>query len=173
MGSRSAAQLEQWWSPLKRLLPFIAVAGALLVLSGCGKSDQKQATEILQKASPEANWDKALSMTADVTCDGQPDTVLVGHRDDAVWLGVVQKSKPVSDAPLVVKFAIGAKDQGAFCANPVKITRESLVCDNEGGKLPGCLKVEGCSAFTVAEETCDPFHFYWDNDRKSLTWWRR
>jgi hypothetical protein len=141
-------------------------------LTACGKSDEKQAKDILRGAAPQATWEDSLTLKADVTCDGQEDVVVVGRGADAVWLGVVEKSKPTA-APLAVRFAIGAKDQGAFCGKPKKIEKTEISCTNEGGKLPGCVPVKGCSAFTVVEDSCDPFHFYWDSERQSLTWWRR
>lgn len=161
---------------MQRLTPLAVLAVTAVLLSACGKSDEKEARDVLRGAAPQASWDDPLTLKADVTCDGQPDTVVIGRGADAVWLGVVEKSKPTA-APLAVRFALGAmggaKDQGAFCGKPTKIEKTDIVCSNEAGKLPGCVEVKGCSAFTVVEESCDPFHFYWDSERQSLTWWRR
>ncbi len=157
---------------MKKLLSFTALVTVLGLLAACGKSDEKQAQDMLRGAAPQASWDDALTLKADVTCDGQPDVIVIGRQPDAVWLGMVEKSKPTS-TPLVVRFAIGPKDPASFCSKPKKIEETAISCENEGGKLPGCVPVQGCKAFTVVEDTCDPFHFYWDSERKSLTWWRR
>ncbi len=157
---------------MKNVVPFAVMVVAAGLLSACGKSEEKQATDMLRGAAPQASWDDALTLKADVTCDGQQDVVVVGRQADAVWLGVVEKSRP-GTAPLVVRFPVGAKDQGTFCSKPTKITKTEMVCANEGGKLPGCVPVKNCAAFDVVEASCDPFHFYWDSERNSLTWWRR
>jgi hypothetical protein len=157
----------------KTITSVLVVAGALGLLSACGKSDEKAARNMMSKAVPQAKWGNDLTTSADITCDGQPEIISVGHAEDAIWVGVVEKSKiGVDGAPVIVRFPFGA-EPGSFCSKPKRIDKSQLVCTNEGGTLPGCKPINGCQQITLVEDECGSFHFYWDNDRNSLTWWRR
>lgn len=149
------------------------LVGALAALGACGKKDEKTVQAIMSKAIPQATWDNSLTTTADITCDGQPDIVTVGHGEDGVWVGMIEKAKLTPEAtPLIVHFPYGS-EPGSFCGKPKRAEHSERVCTNEGGTLPGCTPIKGCQAVTMVVDNCDPFHFYWDGDRNSLTWWRR
>lgn len=151
----------------------LVLLGALGALGACDSSDEKAAKAMMSKAAPQAAWDKALTTTVDITCDGKPDILAVADSADGVWVGMVEKFQlGLETPPTVVRFPYGP-EQGAFCGKPKKIEHGERVCSNEGGKLPGCLPIKGCQSVTLPVESCDPFHFYWDGERSSLTWWRR
>lgn len=132
------------------------------------------AIKALQTMNDGVNWDAKTAAVADVTCDGIPDTVVVGYERGAVWLGMVPRTKSGrSGKPTTTRFSIGRETQDSLCATPVRVAVYPIECEDEEGSLPGCKAVKGCSAFSLVDNTCDSFHFYWDSARKLLTWWRR
>lgn len=106
-----------------------------------------------------------------MTCAGQLDTVVVGHRHDNVLIGVVpaDKSKPV-----VFEFRTDhPSGEDAFCETKVDIGLDARDCVGaEGEHIAGCKVIKGCSGFSAYDGDCDAFHFYWDNRQKKLTYWR-
>jgi hypothetical protein len=146
---------------------------------GATAQDQKvtdAAISILHAAQPEVEWDAKTAVSADVTCDGKSDTAIVGYvKSEAVWLGVVAGNNDnKASKPVVMKFLVGKHSQDSFCAIPVQIETHPIDCDgDEGETLPGCKKVKGCSDFSLVDNSCDSFNFYWDSSRKKLAWWRR
>lgn len=136
------------------------------------KKTTDAAISALHVAQPKVNWDAKTAVSADVTCDGRADTAIVGYdRNEAVWLGVVSGN---SKYPVTMKFLVGKHSQDSFCSIPVQIETHPIDCEgDEGETLPGCKKVKGCSDFSLVDNSCDSFHFYWDSTRKKLAWWRR
>jgi hypothetical protein len=115
-------------------------------------------------------WDAKSAITVDVTCDGKADTVVVGHKKDVVLIGVVSSSEL---KPSIIEFAIGTNSQDAFSGSKVHVGKEPRDCmTGDDIPLDGCKPVRGCSGFRADDDLTDGFHFYWDNDRKALTWWR-
>ena len=129
----------------------------------------------LREVKREVNWDAKTAVVADVTCDGVPDAVVVGYERDAVWLGAVPGTRSNKSAKLTTtRFSVGKQTQDSFCAVPVRVEVYPIECeDEEIGTLPGCKPVKGCLAFSLVDDSCDSFHFYWDSSQKALTWWRR
>lgn len=132
------------------------------------------AANVLREANSKVAWDEKTAVVADVTCDGKADTAFIGYEGDMVWLGVVPGSKQNKPRKsMTIRFYVGKHSQDSFCAVPVRIEAYPIECENEDGNLPGCKPVKGCSGFSLVDEACDSFHFYWDSARSSLTWWRR
>ena len=129
------------------------------------------AISTLRKAQPSVRWDKKSVVVADFTCDGRPDRIAVGYgKDESVWVGFIQRGA----RPITMQFPVGRHSQDSLCSTPVRLETSSLVCsDQEMGDLPGCKEVKGCSGFSVVDDSCDSFHFYWNASRKELVWWRR
>jgi len=157
----------------------IATAIVFLVISCqtclAAAADAAAAINALQQAKHEVKWDAKTAVVTDVTCDGVPDTLVVGYEKGAVWLGVVPGPSASKSAKLITtRFSVGKQTQSSFCAVPVRIETEPTECeDEEFGVLPGCKRIKGCLAFSLVDDSCDSFHFYWDSSRKVLTWWRR
>ncbi len=154
---------------------FLALA---LLVSAVAALDQPRpatsALKALRKAQPSVSWDEKTTVVADVTCDGSPDTLLMGYQPDKVWLGVVHGVKQNDAARTeTFSFSIGKHTQDSFCSMPIRIETAPIDCEAEEGALPGCKPVKGCREFSLADDSCDSFHFYWDSARKRLTWWRR
>jgi hypothetical protein len=137
-------------------------------------STQVSKTEVsvseLRKSYPAVKWNSKSATVADVTCDGKPDTVVLGSEKNDVVVGVV--SGTPSYKTQVFSFPVKGGIQNGFCAFPTRIEISPLDCEAEGGALPGCKPVKACQAFTVIDNECDPFNFYWDSSRKTLAWWR-
>jgi len=135
------------------------------------------AIAVLHTAKPAVGWDAKTAVSADVTCDGKPDTVVIGYekKKEVAWLGVVPGSdKNRASRPITMSFLVGKHTQDSFCSLPVQIKTGPIECDdNELGALPGCKRVKGCSDFSIVDTDCDSFYFYWDSSHKKLAWWRR
>jgi len=124
----------------------------------------------LRKSHPTVKWNSKSATVADVTCDGKPDTVVLGSENNDVVIGIV--SGVHSDKTQAFSFPVHGGTQNGFCAFPTRIEVSPRDCLSEGGPLPGCKPIKGCRAFTVIDNDCDPFNFYWDSSRKSFAWWR-
>ena len=165
--SRSA---RSWW---------LAVGGVIAVLIAGDAASQsapsvETALQALRAAAPSTTWDAASAKAADVTCDGRADRIVVGYERATVWLGVVPGGETApSRKPFTQRFAVARDSQDAFCKVPVRIELQALACETEDGPLAGCKPVAGCAAFSLVDEDCDAFHFYWNSEQQSLTGWRR
>lgn len=156
------------------ILSLSLVCLALAVSPLAAETDTRllQSLEILQSTAGTVKWDAASAVSGDFTCDGVPDNVFAGYTKNRVWIGLV--SSRGKKKPIVADFPAGTRaSQDAFCAAPVKINKEPRDCLGEGDtSLPGCKRAKRCVAFRVYDGECDSFHFYWDNERKRLTYWR-
>jgi hypothetical protein len=147
------------------------VAAILVTFANPQVTKTDVAVSELQKAHPAVKWNSKAAIVADVTCDGKPDTtVVLGSEKNTVVVGVV--SGEHSTKAQLLSFPIRRDTQDGFCTFPTRIEISPLDCDTEGGALPGCKPIKGCQAFTVIDDECDSFNFYWDSSRKSVAWWR-
>jgi hypothetical protein len=115
--------------------------------------------------------DIKTAVIADVRCDGKPDAIMLGSEGEKVWVGVAGDSDS-RHTPITNSFVVGKQSQDSFCSIPKRIEVASLDCDTGDGTLPGCKKIKSCQSFSVVDDDCDPFNFYWDSARKTLRWWR-
>jgi len=127
------------------------------------------AVDSLRRVRPSTTWNVASARTADLDCDGKPDTVVWGAEDGRVVVGVVWGAHR---QPEVLAFPINGGRQDGFCAAPKRIDVSPLDCESPQGPLPGCKASKGCKAFSLDDGECDPFNFYWDAARQKLAWWR-
>lgn len=132
----------------------------------------------LSDEKPSVRWDGRLSTYADITCDGIPDEIQVGEDKDAVWIGIqVLPGRPLAlgekNKVVTRSFPRGQSD-GAFCGPPRKVEVYDRSCEGEDGKpMAGCHPEKSCKAFTVSDDACDGFNFFWDDDHGTISWWRR
>ena len=136
----------------------------------------ESALKLLQTTSPGIDWDNKTQNLADVTCDKLMDTILVGYaKNDEVWVGIVPGSNDSENVkPMIFKFRVGKQSQDSFCGIPVRVETSPITCsDEEIGTFPGCRPIKGCKDFSLIDDMCDSFHFYWDATNKKLVWWRR
>jgi hypothetical protein len=157
-------------------MTYIVVLLTLLFSSPTATPVQSQTSAaliMLRASNPNVQWDAKSAATADITCDGIADVFVVGYDNTSVWLALVPGLKDGNLAkPIVAQFPIDAGVQNGFCAKPVRIEVEPLDCEGESAPLPGCKPTKGASSFSLVDDACDSFHFYWDSERKELLWWR-
>ena len=53
------------------------------------QSQTSAALIMLRASNPKVQWDAKSAVTADITCDGIADVVVVGYDDKSVWLALV------------------------------------------------------------------------------------
>jgi len=153
----------------------IALAAFLqsTVVHGQTASLPDGALEALKKAVPSASWNDGPTTTADVTCDGKADLIAIGRDGTSLWIGVVPSGpKGKLGKPLVSRWEIGGARQDRFCAMPVRVETYHHTCESESGALEGCKPNKRCMDFSVIDDACDPFNFYWNNQERRFTWWR-
>ena len=151
----------------KTLRAFLMV----VTLWAAGQNPNGSVLDFLKQNHPSVQWDEKSAKVADVTCDGTPDTVVFGSDPGKVWVAVVSPNEPRN--PQLLSFPLATHSQDSFCSVPVRIELEPFDCDADGEKLPGCKPVKSCSTFSLADDACDSFHFYWDSTRQTIRWWRR
>lgn len=156
---------------ISRLLAVAALSTTAANVIASGGATDIAAVSALRKVQPTVRWVKKSVVAADITCDGKPDQIVVGYGKDAnVWVGFI----PNGARPITMRFPGGKHSQDSVCSIPVRLETSPLVCsDEEMGDLPGCKEVKGCAAFSLIDDSCDSFHFYWNVSRKELVWWRR
>jgi hypothetical protein len=140
------------------------------VFSIAQMSGSEAAATALRKSRPTVSWNVGSAKMADVDCDGKPDTVMLGSEKGKVVVGVVWGSP--AKPPQILVFAVSAAAQDGFCSNPKTINVSPLDCQSNYGPLPGCKVVPACKEFSIPDNDCDPFNFYWDSSRGNLAWWR-
>ncbi len=153
-----------------KALTILLVAAIFVASASAQVSRTEVAVNELRKTHSAVKWNIESAIVADVTCDGKPDTVILGSEKNTVVVGVVSGAH--TSKTQVFSFPVKAGTQDGFCAFPKRIETSPLDCETEGGALPGCKPIRACRAFTVIDDECDPFNFYWNSSRKSLAWWR-
>jgi hypothetical protein len=141
-----------------------------------GRAAQSQiptAFTVLRASNPKVQWDAKTAVTADITCDGIADVIVVGYDDKSVWVALVPGMKDGTLAkPIVQQFPIDGGVQNGFCEKPVRIEVRPQDCEGQAGSLPGCKPTQGASEFGLYDDACDHFEFYWDSAMKQLRWSR-
>ena len=134
----------------------------------------KRAIEILSKLTHKhVTWNQRSAVTADVSCDGSPEKIVLGHRGNDVVIGVVPTNRSGNAKVQLFNFpATNTIGQDAFCGGEVHLGSGPLMCRSEDGPLDGCRPKRHCKSFDAYDGECDAFHFYWDSKRKRLTYWR-
>jgi hypothetical protein len=152
----------------------LMVCGIAVFFGMAFASPQPSQTDVaitsLQKSHSAAKWNGKSAVLAEVTCEGQPDTVVFGSEKGKVVVAVVSGSNP--NKIQFFTFPVRRDTQDGFCAFPTRISTAPLNCEAEGGTLSGCKPVKGCQEFTVDDDGCDPFNFYWDSSHQTVQWWR-
>lgn len=147
-----------------------AAAFFATAIAGFAAAHYQAAMDALDKADHGVVWDTKGAITADVTCDGKPDLVIVGQKG-AMGVVAVVPGLDRPGKPIIGEYPTGRNDlQDGFCEARLKVFLEPRNCQWEDGFIPGCKVVKGCKAFRVGGEECDAFHFYWDTKAKQLTY---
>ena len=149
---------------------FVMISMAFSLVANAQPSRKDSVLTNLRKAYPAVAWNEKSVTLADVNCDGKPETILLGSEKSEVVIAIV--SPKSQKKPQLFSFPISSATQNGFCRMPVRIVVSPLECESDSGPLPGCKPTRSCKEFTVADDECDGFNFYWDSSRKSLAWWR-
>lgn len=128
----------------------------------------------LKQLKPEAVWDTRSAVSMDIDCDGQPDLAILGRAPDRLFVAFFHGPVKAGMRPEILYFAPG-HDQENVCSLNARVEPASLDYDpveQEAGELPGFRRSAQCKAFTLADQECDSFNFYWNHDSGRLNWWR-
>jgi hypothetical protein len=148
----------------------LVLGSAILLAIASAQVSKPEALSKLRETHQHVTWNSEPLAVADVLCEGKPATVILGSENKDVVIGVVSGMR--SHKTEVLSFPISSGTQNGFCGFPVRITTSPLDCAPDIGALPGCKPVRGCRSFTVIDDECDSFNFYWDSSRRSLAFWR-
>lgn len=154
---------------------FMVSAFSVAMLNAQQHGARSLALQSLRSARPNVEWDSKKIVIADVTCDGIPDALVLGQGKGGVWIGVVSGTRQGgAGKTITMRFSVGEGSQDSFCAPAVRIELNQMDCTgDEDERLEGCRVTKGCNEFSVADDKCDSFHFYWDSSKKAIRWWRR
>src|SRR5271166_867237 len=94
---------------------FLVVVLILEVFATAQMSGSQAAASALRKSSPTVSWSVGSATTADVDCDGKPDTIMLGSEKGKVVVGVVWGSP--AKPPQILVFPVSAATQDGFCSN--------------------------------------------------------
>ena len=149
-------------------LPLMAVADET------DEGNIEPATPLRPESRAPIQWDVARAVSADVTCEGKEDTIVLGYQGrNQIWISV--RRNGTEGRPLLppIILPVGTEGAEAFCKTPVQIQTFPLDCKKGDGPLEGCAVNPGCQGFTLSDGVCDGFHFYWNSQKQRLDWWRR
>ena len=149
----------------------LLVVIALVASANAKFNPSALAVAALHKAHPEIEWNEKSAVIADVDCDGKSEVIVLGAESGQVVVAVVSVGN--LDQQRLLKFPVRPDAEDGFCAVPNRVKVSRLECSTDEGPLPGCKPIRSCKEFTVADDDCDSFNFYWDASRKTFGWWRR
>lgn len=127
----------------------------------------------LAAADPAVRWINDSSIVADIDCDGQADTVVIGRKRAEVHVGLARAADPV---PQILIFDVGRNVKGAVCGTRARLSVESLDWDPaERGlaALPGFRRSPTCKGVGLGDGNCTPVHVFWSYQTKQLEWYAR
>ena len=117
-------------------------------------------------------WDIPRAIRVDVTCDGSPDTLVIGYQGpDQFWL-LLQPAGDGGEWGESIHFALtpAPAEGAALCQAPIQIQPATQPC--RPGQAAGCHALPGCAGFTLSDGLCGQLHFYWDPQQQGLDYWR-
>ena len=117
-------------------------------------------------------WDIPRAISVDVTCDGNPDTLVIGYQGPHQFWLHLQPSGDVGEWGESIHFALTpAPAEGAtLCQVPIQIQPATRAC--RSGQAVGCCALPGCPGFILSDGLCGQLHFYWDPQQQRLDYWR-
>lgn len=117
-------------------------------------------------------WDIPRALLVDVTCDGNPDTLVIGYQGpNQFWLHL-QPGGDGGEWGESIHFALtpAPATGAALCQAPIQIQPATQPC--RPGQAAGCHALPGCPGFTLSDGLCGQLHFYWDPQQQGLDYWR-
>jgi hypothetical protein len=96
--------------PILLVALVLTVTGVLSAQKSKTKSKTETAITILRKARPTTVWNARSAKSADVDCDGKPDTIVIGSEEGKVLVGVVWGAR--EKKPEVQEFGVARTHAG-------------------------------------------------------------
>ena len=117
-------------------------------------------------------WDIPRALSVDVTCDGNPDTLVIGYQGpNQFWLHL-QPGGDGGEWGESIHFALTPAPAAgaALCQAPIQIQPAAQPC--RAGHTANCRALPGCPGFILSDGLCGQLHFYWDPQQQRLDYWR-
>lgn len=114
----------------------------------------------------------AEDVTADIDCDGIPDTARLTYIESHVRLTVTRGKDKTTQ---VLEFRLGdSMAQDALCGTEATLEIEDL--DYDLTEIFGePVEVEPsptCKGLRLAAGECDSMHIFWNHQTRHIDWWR-
>lgn len=145
---------------------------------------------ILARADKNIAWERATALRADLTGDGKKEQVFLGKGNDKIFIGIIAGTATGTSKPWKLEFSTDKLHENALCSTEVNITTEvpslpleAFGCDVES-RSHRCAELRKldrtfqhlakrkASGIILEDGLCDPFHIYWDIEKKLFRWWR-
>lgn len=121
----------------------------------------------------EVIWKEASSVSADINCDGIPDTAKLGFLDNYVRLLVTINPDGPSQ---FIDFGLGMpSQQDAPCGRDPVLTIEYMDYDLVeifGENPEGFKRSKTCKGLNINAGECDSMHIFWNHETNHINWWR-
>lgn len=122
----------------------------------------------------EIEWERQSTISADVDCDGDEDTAIIGYVDEDV---VVRLRLAGTADESSLRFGLGDPGrQDALCGNRVTLHMEESSVEQITealGELPeGYRSGKGCFDLNLRGGECDSINIFWNHKTNELNWWR-
>jgi hypothetical protein len=137
-----------------------------------GRPGAPTALSLLRQRDPQASWDAASQVQADLDLDGVADYALRGLRKDRVMVGIVKGPLEAKSRTWILDFPWGKESQGSLCSKKVKIEIEDLDDSSTACAKPARVKKGKGKGISLYDDRCDAFHIYWNADDQKFDWWR-
>ena len=160
--------------PLRLSLLLLLILSCPAMAADSDEGNIEPSTPLRPESRAPVQWDVARAASADVTCEGKEDTIVLGYQGkNQVWISV--RRNGTEGRPLLppIILPVGTEQADAFCRLPLQIQTFPLDCKKGDGPLEGCVVKPGCQGFTLSDGACDGIHFYWNSQKQRLDWWRR
>jgi hypothetical protein len=137
-----------------------------------GRPGAPTALDLLRQRDPQASWDAASQVHADLDLDGVADYAVRGLRKDRVLVGIVKGPLEAKSRTWILDFPWGKESQDSLCSKKVKIELEDLDDSSTAGAKPARVKKGKGKGISLYDDRCDAFHIYWNADDQKFDWWR-
>ena len=118
-------------------------------------------------------WDDSSIVSADISCDGVPDTAKLGYIENRVRLSVTIGTSGETQS---IEFGLGESGyQGSLCGTDaiLKVTDMDYDLVEIFGENPeGFKQSKTCKGLNVSAGECDSMHIFWNHKTKHINWWR-
>ncbi len=165
---------------------FLTIAALLLCLAADAQTGPKPAQR-LQQEYPKVEWNPDSAITADIDCDGHPDTFFWGTDpavDHTYLIHGKNDKHTYPEIKLGFEFGNTRKPQSlnipffkntgyyGFRTTPQQIDVQPLSCEWEGRPLPGCVANDRCQSLWIRDNQGFEAFVFWDAERKQISWVR-